>query len=255
MRILAIIGSPRAGNTLKTAQLLEKELQKSDDSLEFEYINLWKADIKLCLGCFNCMAKGIENCPLQDDITSIIQKMTKADGIILASPVYVMNVTSNMKNFIDRLAAFCHRPAFFQQKALVLSTVGGVGVKKVLSYLKEVAEAIGMQDVTKLGLVTPPASLISPKLQKKNDSAVHKSALKFWQSLQKKTITPSLGSVIQFEAQKVVFSKESTHEAFPADYSFYAKLQKNNYWVNANVAWYKILIGRSFGIFISFVMK
>ncbi|MDP8210332.1 MAG: NAD(P)H-dependent oxidoreductase, partial [Candidatus Stygibacter australis] len=158
MRILAIIGSPRAGNTLKTAQLLEKELQKSDDSLEFEYINLWKADIKLCLGCFNCMAKGIENCPLKDDIPSIIQKMTKADGIILASPVYVMNVTSNMKNFIDRLAAFCHRPAFFQQKALVLSTVGGVGVEKVLSYLKEVAEAIGMQDVTKLGLVTPPAS-------------------------------------------------------------------------------------------------
>ena len=155
MKITAIIGSQRKGNTLKAVKRVEELLKERFGDMNFEYVMLMDADVKVCVGCFNCLAKGIEFCPLKDDIPAIIEKIKSSDGVIFASPVYVINVTPYMKNFIDRLSSICHRPELFNQHALVVSTVGGFGLKQVLKYMKDIAGVWGMRSVTELGLATP----------------------------------------------------------------------------------------------------
>jgi multimeric flavodoxin WrbA len=49
--------------------------------------------------------------------------MHAADGVIFATPVYVMNVSALMKTFIDHFSYIYHRPRFFDKKALLLSTI------------------------------------------------------------------------------------------------------------------------------------
>lgn len=43
----------------------------------------------MCLVCRRCFDVGEGFCPLKDELLSIREKLNKADGVILASPVYV----------------------------------------------------------------------------------------------------------------------------------------------------------------------
>lgn len=246
MKITAIIGSQRKGNTLATVRAVESVMREQVKDLEFEFVMLMDADVRMCAGCFNCLAKGIEFCPLKDEIPSIIEKIRNSDGVIFATPVYVINVTPFMKNFIDRLSSICHRPELFKQHAMIVSTVGGYGLKQVLKYMKEIAGVWGMRSVTELGIATPPLKNFPEKLKEKNDAIIRRSTEKFLKNLEDNgVLKPELGSVIQFEVQKAVFSK--SRDDLPADYDFYQRLLDKNYYVDASVPWYKTFIARTFG--------
>nr|WP_292376791.1 NAD(P)H-dependent oxidoreductase [Methanosarcina sp. UBA411] len=69
------------------------------------------------------MTEGKDHCPLKDESSVLEQKMHAADGVIFATPVYVMNVSALMKTFIDHFSYIYHRPRFFDKKALLLSTI------------------------------------------------------------------------------------------------------------------------------------
>lgn len=112
MKILVIIGSLRKANTYHTVQEVEQVHKKIADC-EYEYIFLQDINFGLCKGCFTCISKGEEQCPLKDDRDWIIRKIEASDGVILASPNYVANVSWLMKNYIDRFAYICHRPKYF----------------------------------------------------------------------------------------------------------------------------------------------
>ena len=51
--------------------------------------------------------------------------MDAADGLLLASPVYVDDVSGLVKTWMDRVAYLCHRPGFGGKCAYALATVGG----------------------------------------------------------------------------------------------------------------------------------
>ena len=91
MKVLAIIGSLRKGNTLDVVQEVEKHMKELGE-VEFEYLFLKDANLELCKGCFNCLTKGDEFCPIKDDRVEIEKRMLESDGVILASPVYVHNL-------------------------------------------------------------------------------------------------------------------------------------------------------------------
>lgn len=92
---------------------------KENIILEIERISLGQLDLNTCRGCRVCFDKGEEKCPLKDDVLSIRDKMILADGILAASPVYVEDVNGIMKNWIDRMAFNCHRPAFAGKSAYI----------------------------------------------------------------------------------------------------------------------------------------
>lgn len=98
-RILIISGSPRLhGNS----DILCDEFKRGalEAGHEVEKINLGAKKINYCLGCGVCNATG--KCVQKDDMAEILQKMIKADVIVLASPVYFYAMNGEMKTFIDR---------------------------------------------------------------------------------------------------------------------------------------------------------
>lgn len=224
MKILTLIGSPRKkGNSYHAAKKLEEEMKKTGN-YEFKYIFLKDTHLEICRGCFTCLSQGGELCPLKDDREIIEREMQEADGLVMVSPVYVMNISGLMKNFIDRLAYRCHRPIYHGKKAIVLSTTGGMGLKETMDYMKKITEVWGFDVVEECGLTTPPFPY-SKKLKRTNIDKILKSAEKFDNSLkavanEKLEDTPvDLNRYLTFKIFQNI-SKE-VKDDMPADYKFY----------------------------------
>jgi len=224
MKILAIIGSPRKrGNTYQTMKKLEEKMKKLGD-YEFDYLFLKDYHLEDCRGCFSCISKGIEFCPLKDDRELIEEKMEESDGFIMSSPVYVMTVSALLKNFIDRTAYLCHRPKYHGKMALVLSTTGGLGGKETMKYMEMVVGAWGYQVVGKCGVITAPWPA-TENLKRKNISIIEKSAQKFHKSLE--TIENKRIAEIKVGFKEYmgfrIFQEVSSNlkNYMPADYQFY----------------------------------
>ncbi len=112
MKILACVGSYRKnGNTARVVDLIEGQLDaeaaRQHEPLEMETVYLGHWDIGTCRGCRVCFDQGEERCPLKDDLLAIKTKMKEVDGIIIASPVYVNDVSGIVRNWLDRLAHVC----------------------------------------------------------------------------------------------------------------------------------------------------
>ncbi|MDI3478877.1 MAG: hypothetical protein PWQ59_2402 [Thermoanaerobacterium sp.] len=102
MKVVGINGSPRReGNMSIIIKAVFKELEKN--GIETELIQLGGLPIRSCMSCYKCFEKQNGKCIIQNDgFNDILGKMAKADGILLGSPVYAADVTSEMKAFIDR---------------------------------------------------------------------------------------------------------------------------------------------------------
>ena len=251
MKILAIMGSPRKrGNTYKITKKLEENMKKLGN-VEFEYLYLKDADLQPCTGCFACISKGGNICPINDDRTKIEEKIRDANGVILASPVYVMQITWLMKILVDRMAYHCHRPIFFNQKAIAISTTGGVGLKETLNYLELVAGGWGLNFVHKLGIQTPPWPKTS-KSYSKDEEKIQDTAKIFYKSLESKTLpNPNLMSYIGFKIIKELSKRFK--EYLPYDYQFYKKHE--NYYYDTKISVYKKFIGAIILKIILFMMR
>jgi multimeric flavodoxin WrbA len=141
MKILVMVGSYRRnGNTDQLTGLvkehLEAEARRHGTLLEIETIYLGQQNLQFCRGCRICYDRGEEHCPVKDDLLTIKAKMKAADGILMASPVYVDDVSAITKNLIDRLCHVCHRPEFAGKVAHVLATTGSSRTGKTLDTMK-----------------------------------------------------------------------------------------------------------------------
>ena len=101
MKVLAINGSARRdGNTAILIDTLFKELQA--EGIDTEMVQLAGKDIRGCAACYKCFDAKNQRCVVDDAVNECIEKMLDADGIILASPTYFADVSSEMKALIDR---------------------------------------------------------------------------------------------------------------------------------------------------------
>lgn len=104
MKILAIMGSYRKGCTIDT--ITDKILEgASSKGAEVEKIVLLDQKVEYCQNCFTCYRDSdtpIGNCAIDDDTRSILEKITEADGLVLASSINMGSVTALMKTFLER---------------------------------------------------------------------------------------------------------------------------------------------------------
>jgi putative NADPH-quinone reductase len=102
MNILAINGSPHGkdGNTDLLLQCLLQGMKNAGAITETIYLN--KLNIKHCIGCTNCWFKTPGKCIYNDDMAVLLEKRSKADLLIFATPLYVFSMTGLMKDFLDR---------------------------------------------------------------------------------------------------------------------------------------------------------
>jgi len=99
MKALGISGSPRRGGNTET--LLDAFLEGAGEGgAEIEKIVLRDLGFSSCKGCNACHKTGV--CVLKDDLTEIFERILSVDILALASPIYSMSVTAEMKAFIDR---------------------------------------------------------------------------------------------------------------------------------------------------------
>ena len=220
MKVLVILGSSRGkGNTYKIIKQLEEKIKKLGD-VEFSYLFLKETNLEQCRGCFTCVIRGEHLCPIKDDRAKIEEQMLNSDGVIFASPVYVFNVTALMKNFFDRFGYASHRPPFFNQSAMAITTSSGGGLKETLNYLESITRSWGFNFVDKLGIITHPYLIHTPRYSKEIESNMDKTARIFYQSIKtKERKSPKLGELIQFRMMRV--HAIDTKEYFTADYKYY----------------------------------
>jgi multimeric flavodoxin WrbA len=101
MKVVAFNGSPRkGGNTSILINRVLDELQK--EGIETEFVQLGGKKIRGCLACYKCFENKDKRCIGKDEVNEYIEKMLEADGIILGSPTYFANVSTEMKALIDR---------------------------------------------------------------------------------------------------------------------------------------------------------
>jgi multimeric flavodoxin WrbA len=102
MKVVAFNGSPRKdGNTTILIKHVFSELEKQ--GIETELVCLADKVIHGCIACDKCGENRDRRCAVKNDAANeYIEKMLGADGIILGSPVYFQDVTSEMKALIDR---------------------------------------------------------------------------------------------------------------------------------------------------------
>ena len=102
MKVVAFNGSARKdGNTAILIGYVFRGLEK--EGIETELVQLSGSRIHGCIACMKCFENKDQRCSVKDDIANdCIEKMLTADGIILGSPTYFANVSTEMKALIDR---------------------------------------------------------------------------------------------------------------------------------------------------------
>jgi len=103
MKVIAFNGSARKdGNTAILIRYVFGELEK--EGIETELFQLAGKKIRGCMACTKCFENKDQHCSVKKDdvLNECIDKMLEADGIILGSPTYFTNVSTEMKALIDR---------------------------------------------------------------------------------------------------------------------------------------------------------
>jgi multimeric flavodoxin WrbA len=243
MKYVIINGSPRVGNTCEVIKQVKTNLEG-----EFEEIHLAKEDIGLCKGCYNCIMIGEDKCPHNNKIKPVIDKIRDCDGIIIGSPVYAMNVTALLKNFLDHTAYLYHRPEFFTKKALVVVTTAGSGHKKVASYIDETLRHWGVNKVYKL----PMACGGKEELETKG---IDKVAQKFCKDVESNKLhSPKFGDVMFFNVWKAMALTEDPIEA-DKEYWFKTDLVNHDFAPEVNLNFVKKLFAKLMFFILKRVMK
>jgi len=122
--ILGISGSPRKGATeyaVKTAL----EVADTLEGIETAYWSVHQKKIGYCIHCDRCV-KERSLCFQEDSVRELEELIVKADGIIIGSPVYDMNITAQLAACFNRLRPmYIVHPSGFRYKIGGAIAVGG----------------------------------------------------------------------------------------------------------------------------------
>jgi multimeric flavodoxin WrbA len=99
LKVLGISGSPhRHGNTETLLDSFLDGAQAAGASVE--KVVLREINYSPCQGCNACHKTG--DCIVKDDAPGLYNKILAADIVAVASPIYSMGITAQLKGFIDR---------------------------------------------------------------------------------------------------------------------------------------------------------
>ncbi len=105
MKVLGVIGSPReSGNTAAMVTAVCKGAAAAGH--ETEVINLTNLNIGDCTACCACKAGKTEFCAIKDDMQQLYPKILESDCFVIGTPVYMGQMSGQMKNFFDRWYTF-----------------------------------------------------------------------------------------------------------------------------------------------------
>ena len=99
--VLIISSSPRKkGNTNALCEQFQKGAEAKGHHVDL--VRIMEKKIGFCLACDSWMKNG-GKCIQKDDMAAILDLYSKADVLVLATPVYFYGISAQLKTFIDRM--------------------------------------------------------------------------------------------------------------------------------------------------------
>jgi len=232
LKILTIHGSPYKRNTYEVTMEFLKELGNKVET-DVEHVFLYQENLGLCRGCGNCIVIGEDSCPNKDRIREIHLLMLEADAVIIATPIYALQVTSMVKNFLERSAYIMHRPSYFGKWFMSISTQAYSGDKDAAKYLANSMHFLGFNIIPGLRLTMEPGSEVishNNVIKKKIEEAV-----KEFQNIvmKNKLPIPTMKELMMFRFRRSVINLTSYKETFPKDVEYFQEndwLKKDYYY-------------------------
>jgi multimeric flavodoxin WrbA len=104
MKIVSLLGSPRPkGNSAALANHFCEAAARLGADIEVFALN--KLKYRGCQACMTCKTK-LDKCVLKDDLADVLNAVRSTDLLIMATPIYYGEVSSQLKAFIDRTFSF-----------------------------------------------------------------------------------------------------------------------------------------------------
>ncbi len=95
-----INGSPRtSGNTSMALEEMRKVFES--EGIEAKIVQVGNKDIRGCIACLRC--KELGKCVFNDIVNELAADFEKADGLVVASPVYYASANATLIAALDRL--------------------------------------------------------------------------------------------------------------------------------------------------------
>lgn len=100
VEVLALSCSPRRGGN--TDLMCDSAVAGAEEAgASVEKVRVPSLDINPCKACNACFKTG--KCVQRDDMPALLEKMLGSRGVILAAPIFSMNLAAQAKIMIDRL--------------------------------------------------------------------------------------------------------------------------------------------------------
>jgi multimeric flavodoxin WrbA len=158
MKAVGFVGSPRKGGN---TEILVNEILAgaSEKGAQTTVYNVTELNIKGCKACYSCHDHA--GCILKDDMQRLYGEIAKADAVVFGSPVYMWQMSGQMKIFIDRLLPFLN-PAYSlkdgKRKDLILAfTQGQSDSASFMPYYESTGEMLEFLGFNIKGLIVAPA--------------------------------------------------------------------------------------------------
>ena len=126
-KVVILSGSVRSGGN--TELLVQSFATGARQNHDVEIISVADYKVNPCIGCNTCFQREGNGCFQQDDMQKIYPRLSEADIIVVASPVYFYGISAQLKAIVDRL----HTPMrdTFRVKKLALLLVAAATLPEV----------------------------------------------------------------------------------------------------------------------------
>jgi multimeric flavodoxin WrbA len=129
-RILGFSGSPIKGGSIEKG--LSAVLEAT--GAETEMIRLSELDMRFCRGCKGCVATN--RCVLKDDVSPLMERIEKADGIVFSAYPSFGSVNALTKAFIERNWPLRHNRLLTKGKAGAAVVAGRSDMDSLEEYFR-----------------------------------------------------------------------------------------------------------------------
>lgn len=146
--VLAYVGSRNLNSrTMKFTDLIMKQIIDRNKDLTYDFHTPLDTPLFHATGCKTCFMEGY--CPSEADINdygnTIKNNLLNSDIILISSPVYSHNVSSDIKILVDRVSYWGHIFKLVGKKVVILVTAESNGDHLVVDYLTKVFRVMGAE--------------------------------------------------------------------------------------------------------------
>lgn len=256
MKVAVIMGSRREGNTYKVVKALEETLSAQMGTVTPAFAYFWPEDYLTphCISCYQCFMRGEHRCPHQETIQPVVRAMDEADIIVLATPIFSLQVTADLKNFIDHVSYMFHRSRYAGKKGVAIATTAGGGHKDVSAYLAKILGSWGSDKVYEIPVQCLSLDYeIKPKISQRIERVAGQLAADY---REKKVYPGKLSDAFMFKIwHSISLSNEDTKNA---DRIFWEEIHKGGYrfYPNGRLRWgTQLLADVLFGLMSKLIFK